>query len=234
MESQILGCPDLSKSFYHPKLLGLKRNGEQVEFKMEFLEDIPKFMKRIYKKPYFEEEFSLHSARFMIDSLISLHNLHFSSYVHGDISPRNIGLSRKDGKWKIFDFGQSFLLTQTNEERSGGTSDFRDPLHYNEEAGLGIFCKEADLFSLMKTFVKAFTHRLYCGGLCESSDPLSPLHSDLNRIAFSVVNSEIKKVEERPSLKECLRSLLVILSKYYLRSGDLSESVAIASKIIDL
>jgi serine/threonine protein kinase len=216
IEEEILKSPILRNSPYHPLLYDsyYKREGDCMFaiYEMEPLEFYHQFTERISSQGRDEDddEWAAHSVAFMIDSLCALHNIHSSGYCHGDISPGNIGFSAMDDVLKIIDFGQSFRLTNNEDlesnRRPGGTKGYRDPLLYDEEGGCGIFSKDGDLYSLMKTFYSIFIVRKAGDFLwADRGDYVYGKQDLLIKVYKSVVNSNLK---ERPSIPDCLRSLI--------------------------
>lgn len=111
------------------------------------------------------------------EAAVGLHAIHQAGYVHADLKPNNIMVTR-DGHVKVIDLGQSTRLRGA-KTRVQGTIDFIAP----EQVQLGVLDERTDVFGL-----GAALHRVLTG---------RPVQTDMNRTVTVHSQSLIgKRVDE--------------------------------------
>ena len=126
-ELEIYSLASIISSNYFPKLSSAQLLEDDSGLTLLVLE-------RIF--PLISFEGSVHSVLCAFPHLIeALSVLHSSGFVHGDISPGNVGFNAVVGKWQLFDFDQSRPIADAAvNPKGGGTRGFCSRQY--EETGL--------------------------------------------------------------------------------------------------
>jgi serine/threonine protein kinase len=139
-ELAIYKLPEIIQSPFFPKLLDFQilPKGRMCSMGRFILE-------RVLPLEYYAGPVGTVIAAFF-DCIEALNVLHGAGFVHGDISPGNVGFNDAVGKWQIFDFDQSRQVEDAaTNQKQGGTPGFRSEKY--EKTG---FLTPADDFISLK------------------------------------------------------------------------------------
>lgn len=146
---------------------------------------------------------------FLIDMLQAVDHLHSNQYLHLDIKPDNIFIS-KDGLYKLGDFG---LVVDLSKKSSIDPLE-GDPKYLAKETMQGIFTEAADVFSLGIT-----TLELACDlDLPSGGDTWHLLRNNIPEYCFKSISPELKHIIKkmmhsdylkRPSAGELLNNPII-------------------------
>lgn len=116
-ELEIYNNDLISSSNYFPKLIHhkfLEKDGEKaINLHLEEIIPLSKFKFR-EEKHFNEQEFSVFIAKLLVDLFGGAKTS--SGYVHGDITPKNVGYNQRLKLWQIFDFDNSRPLDEAKNQ----------------------------------------------------------------------------------------------------------------------
>ena len=168
----------------------------------------------------FHDSASLFGAKFLVDIFGALMTLHSIGYVHGDVTPGNVGFNEELGVWQLFDFDNSRPI----EEAARGKGDYHGTpelksKHYQETGKYGPF---DDFVGTIKTLMLFLSHiefyaemfqtyesrkcfDFFVENLIKRVKPFS--HQKIfNRIYFEAVKLLWKKCKKNPREPSILNS----------------------------
>lgn len=167
----------------------------------------------------------------LVDLMGALRSLHSVGYLHGDLSPGNVGFNSKNGIWQLFDFDSSCTIEEgtTVEGQSyyRGTKNFISP-HYDETGrylpwddycSLALTLKFAISSSSKNPFnVSSASKNTFVGFLgqlfAESTEPIED-HAVLDQLYFEAVQrlwGLCKPDIENPSIQAAVPLLKEIMN----------------------
>ncbi len=156
----IYQLPAIVQSQFFPKLIGFEPSlkGQAGQFFIERLVPLDKFdeAKGVVEKG--------------VEQLVeAVKVLHLTGFVHGHISPGNVGFNPKVGASQLFDFDQSRPIAEAStKSRRGGTADYRSESYETT----GIFKPSDDFISLKLTLLWWFKTHGHEEGLDEVIAPI--------------------------------------------------------------
>lgn len=120
-ELEIYENENIKNSTCFPKCFGRKElpESEEIEYKFEKV-----------ASGYEYEKYQIHARerwfndKILVDLFGALTTLHSAGYVHGDVSPGNVGYNAEKGLWQLIDFDNSRPI----EEAAKGTGKY----HYTK------------------------------------------------------------------------------------------------------
>ena len=123
-----------------------------------------------------------------------LHAMHMAGYVHADLKPNNILVTREDTV-KLIDLGQSSVMHEA-KPRVQGSIDFMAP----EQAQRGVLDQRTDVFGL-----GAALHRVFTG------EPVATeMNQTVNLHSQSLVGTRVSEIRDRQDveLPTCISRLI--------------------------
>ncbi len=146
-ELKLYHLPEIIASNCFPKLVSFTMASDKSAATL-VLEKVKPFRKQISRDIMDRLKAQLLAAQAFVDCCRGLKVIHAVGYVHGDISPNNIGWNERLNCWQIFDFNHARRIEKAAKEvRSGGTRTFRSPAYQKT----GLFFPVDDYFSLFLT-----------------------------------------------------------------------------------
>lgn len=130
----------------------------------------------------------------MRDVAHGLHAMHMAGYVHADLKPNNILVTREDTV-KLIDLGQSSVMHEA-KPRVQGSIDFMAP----EQAQRGVLDQRTDVFGL-----GAALHRVFTG------EPVATeMNQTVNLHSQSLVGKRVSEIRDRQDveLPTCISRLI--------------------------
>lgn len=144
-----------------------------------------------------DKEFSrpmVHVLGLMRDVAHGLHAMHMAGYVHADLKPNNILVTREDAV-KLIDLGQSSVMHEA-KPRVQGTIDYMAP----EQAQRGVLDQRTDVFGL-----GAALHRVFTG-----KPVATEMNQTVNLHSQSLVGKRVSELRDRQNveLPTCISRLI--------------------------
>jgi hypothetical protein len=141
----------IKKSFCFPKYFGFTDNFEDKEDENEIRIELEEIIS-VYKidfGQYFEST-TLFGAKFLVDIYSALITLHSIGYVHGDVTPGNVGFNEELGIWQLFDFDNARPI----EEAALGKGDYHGTKGFKSQnySNTGKYGPFDDFVGATKTF----------------------------------------------------------------------------------
>ena len=179
-EVDVYTHPSIVASDCFPKLISFAILDEGATIQLN-LEQI------LTLKPFFKAE----KENWLLPRLIikfvkeigeALDVLHCAGFVHGDVSPNNIGYNERLGRFQLFDFNHSRTVEEAGRyKRRGGTRGFRS--RYYERTWL--FTPQDDFVSLYLSAVIAFNLD-FAVGIENKAETHSAFHKVFTEAAYSM------------------------------------------------
>ena len=135
-----------------------------------------------------DKEFSqpmIHVLQLMGEVAHGLHAMHMAGYVHADLKPNNILVTR-EGAVKLIDLGQSSVMHEA-KPRVQGTIDYMAP----EQAQRGVLDQRTDVFGL-----GAALHRVFTG-----KPVATEMNQTVNLHSQSLVGKRVSEVRDRQNVE---------------------------------
>jgi hypothetical protein len=214
----------IRKSFCFPKYFGFTDNYEdkedENEIRIELEEIIPGY--KIDFAQYYESA-TLFGAKFLVDIYGALITLHSIGYVHGDVTPGNVGFNEELGIWQLFDFDNARPI----EEAALGKGDYHGTKGFKSQNYLntGKYGPFDDFVGATKTFFEFYLNVQCFAQMFEVPDKknhfytfadafirrVNPINIEsLHRIYFKAVKllwKTCKKNPKEPSIVNAKRIL---------------------------
>lgn len=201
-EVAVYTLPDVQQSLFFPKFVSCARvDGKNiVEMTLERILPIDEYLRDI---PFeVENQDCLYNmqilmARCFLNGICALRELHQAGFVHGDVSPRNIGFNKRLQLFQLFDFNQSRPLEQArNEKFFGGTHPFISPSYED----YGYFYPADDYYALNLSIQECFFDKIEFETFRTMTRPF--IHLDW--LIKSRVNREDTDTKHEPIFKEAV------------------------------
>ena len=135
------GKPNIVSYEEHKVVPKEQNSGYDLFLRMELLTSIPKYIKKIIKRPLYRSEV----IQLGIDIATALETLENRSFVHRDIKPDNIFID-DEGNFKLGDFGTARVLEASgNASTKTGTPNYMAPEVYTKSIH---YDQTVDIYSL--------------------------------------------------------------------------------------
>lgn len=193
---------------------GVPGDGNKIELKLEQI--ISGYTIYDYKMLRNSKSFS---TKILVDLFGALVTLHSAGYVHGDISPGNVGYNESKGIWQLFDFDNSRPIEEAAEGigKYNVTQKFANPKYLET----GCYFPFDDFFGLKKTLYYPFWRVPFDLRTQELVEILSKFDDEnkffdvpqLQKIYFKTVKilwNQIKDPSD-PSIKNAAKILKIML-----------------------
>lgn len=142
---------------FYPKLYASKvvENGDGSRRMLLKLDCLVPLVDKLEYSTFEADSAVLFCSKLLVDLIGALWTLHQLGFVHGDLTPGNIGYSPKSGTFQLFDFDQSRTIS---DAKAGighyrGTEDFRS----DRFRDTGLYSELDDYVGLMKTCDHAYS-----------------------------------------------------------------------------
>lgn len=222
----------IRSSPYFPKYMGSCTEYEDKENE----DDVRVELEEIMPGDYFDLRFfsgytnGLFGAKFLVDIFGALMTLHSIGYIHGDVTPANVGYNKELGIWQLFDFDNSRPIEEAAQGKGEyhGTPDFKSA-HY---AKTGKYCPFDDFVGAMNSFAlfnSFYEIEAQMTDTLESSDCFEPFFNNLTRKFGPLSQKELhqlyleavkllwEKCKENPRERSIINAKIILTSSFLIR-----------------
>lgn len=208
----IRDCP------FFPKLFKYKIDEEKGKCALK-LERLMILFKEFEYSRFDTSTANIFCLKLLVDLFGAIRTLHKLGFVHGDVTPGNVGYNPRTGTFQLFDFNNSRKITEAksgSDDKFGGTEYFSSKRYENT----GIYDKFDDYVGIMKTC-------LYCSTQIPGDYDISK-DRDFSILIFRFIENDGHPSGRNITL---YRHYTELIKKYWQKTGRNSDDPTIKNVI---